>query len=116
MHELSVVLKIVDTASKYAAANDGSKVSEIYMEIGILNEIVESMLFDAFQYASRGTICEGAELVVRWIPITLQCKKCGKKVNVSIDCEEAVCPVCGSEELSFISGNEFIIDHIGITS
>ena len=116
MHELSVVKEVIRTANEYADKNEANKVDEIFLRIGVLNRVIEPVLFKAFQYASKGTKCEGAELSVAFIPLTLKCESCEAKFNVSVDkAYSAECPKCGGKNNKYVSGREFVIDYLKVT-
>lgn len=116
MHELTVVRQIISMAEESAVKNSAEKVEEIYLRIGVLNNIIESFLFKAFEFARRGTKCENAELCVSFFPAKLGCSNCGEQFNVQAEqLYTATCPKCGCKENKYISGREFYIDFIKVS-
>ncbi len=118
MHELSLTKSILDTALKYAEKTDSRKVVTIVLRLGILRDIKKKWIQHYFNYISKGTIAEGAEILVMVNPIVCRCPDCGKEFEIVEDRlagEEILCPGCSSQNYTLISGREFSIEGIEVT-
>lgn len=67
-----------------------------------------------FDYLSSGTIAEGGKIIINLIPAKLECLECKCTFEADIRQKKLPCPNCGSNNNKLISGNEFLIDSIGV--
>jgi hydrogenase nickel incorporation protein HypA/HybF len=74
VHELSIAHALARLADERAA---GAPVLELTVEVGELAGVVPDSLRFAWEVATAGTSCEGAELVVRPVPVVVHCTACG---------------------------------------
>ncbi len=104
MHELSLCQSLIEIIEDNARTNDISKVRSVTLEIGLLGHVEpESMLF-CFDALSRGTIAEGARLVIERMPGAGWCPDCEKTVALAE--RHGACPGCGSYRVRMTSGDE----------
>ncbi len=92
MHELPVVLGLLDTAQRAAKENHLDRVTRIRLRIGELSDLVEDCVQIYFDSASEGTVCEGAQLEFVREPARLRCTACGHEF---LHGAAFSCPVCG---------------------
>lgn len=116
MHELSLTKNVVQMVTKYAKENQAIRVHCVYMDIGEMRDVVEDLMQQCFQYLCRGTIVEGARLVINFVPFQIKCEKCG---NISLTEKKAIwgkieCPNCHSSNVSPYTGQEFTVRNIEI--
>jgi len=104
MHELSIVMGIVDIAESETAKADADSVNSITLEIGTLSGIVMEALDFAWQSAIKGTVLEKAELVIKHVKAVARCKECGHEFEVETLYQE--CPLCKSYFTDIIKGKE----------
>ena len=105
---------ILDTVKNYKFKNI-KRVSKINLEIGELTFINVEQLKFAFQVISRSTICEGAEIEVKFIKPSVICNNCGYKGTLDVvDDLLITCPKCGSLSLRIEKGKEFNIKNITV--
>ena len=117
MHELSLTKGILDTALRYAEKTDSRKIVTIALRLGILRDIKKEWVQHYFNYLSRGTIAEGAEIMIMLNPIVCVCRDCGKEFEVNgnyLDTEEILCPNCSTQNYTLVSGTEFLIEGIEV--
>ncbi len=76
MHELSIVLSILEVAEEEASKHDGQRVEAIYLQVGALAGIVNEALLSAFELATEQTAFEGSRLVIEQVPVAIFCAKC----------------------------------------
>jgi hydrogenase nickel incorporation protein HypA/HybF len=65
MHELQVTQSILATVLVYARQNNVERVLRIHLTIGVLNDYQSEWIQRYFDYLSRGSLAEGAEIAVR---------------------------------------------------
>lgn len=104
MHELSIVMNIVDIAEDETAKAEASSVTSITLEIGTLSGIVMEALEFAWQSAIKGTVLENAELKVHTIEGVAKCRTCGEEFSAKTLYQE--CPQCKGYFTDIIKGKE----------
>ncbi|HIQ39102.1 MAG TPA: hydrogenase maturation nickel metallochaperone HypA [Methanothermococcus okinawensis] len=118
MHELSYATSmlntILDTVKNYNFKNV-KRVSKINLEIGELTFINVEQLKFAFEVISKSTICEGAEIEVKFIKPYIICNHCGYRGELDVVDDFIVsCPKCCSLSLKIEGGREFNIKNITV--
>jgi hydrogenase nickel incorporation protein HypA/HybF len=112
MHELSVIQDVVKIVLSYAEKNGVHKVLNVSLKVGELRDVVDEWMQRFFDYTSKGTIAEGAQLKIERVPVVFQCN-CGETFSVNIkEKREIACPQCKGGNVTLIAGREFEI--IGI--
>ncbi len=110
MHELPITESILKVVLTHAEKNDVRQVLTIHLRIGRLSDLEDEWLQRYFDYLSKGTVAEGAQLKIERTPITLQCNLCGATYPVEIaNMSESACPACGQKDSKLISGREYYI-------
>lgn len=104
MHELSIVMNILEIVEESAAKNGAVTVSEIEMDIGELAGIE----FDAFDFAvenaPKSDLLKDALFRVHRIKPVARCNDCLKEFPASGYSDP--CPFCKSFRTEIIKGNE----------
>lgn len=77
MHEVSVMSSILDSVLEELKKYRVEKVEAVYLTIGELTFLGEDQLRFAFEVLTKGTILEGAELVVDREAVEVRCRGCG---------------------------------------
>ena len=112
MHEMGVTQHVVNIVLRHAEMSGARRVVTVSLRIGELRDVIPEWMQRFFDYLSRGTIAEGATLVIDRSPITFACN-CGKSFTVSIkgirEKTDVKCPCCGGEKITLSSGREFDI-------
>ncbi len=102
MHEMAIVESIMDILDQQVKIHNAKKIIAINLEFGTLTGVLPSAVEFAFEVLSKGTMAEGASLVVVIIPVKIRCGKCGSE---SILDEFAyVCPKCSSDIIEIVEG------------
>ncbi len=104
MHEMSIVMSIVNIAEKEAQKAHVSQFAAIDMEIGTLAGIEFDALDFVWQAAVEGTVLENAEKRIRKIPARARCGDCDKVYPLDYIYDN--CPDCGSFLKIIIQGKE----------
>jgi len=112
MHELAITENILEVAKTHAAPAGARKVLSLTLSIGQLSGFVEESVRFCWELLTQGTICEGANLIIRQIPAELHCLECGEKFGLTH--ELIPCPVCASARIRIAGGEEMQIDSIEI--
>lgn len=110
MHELPVVLSLLDTVQKEAAQHHFRRITDIYCSVGELSGYVDECISMYFESSSEGSAAEGARLHFRSDPAVFECTSCGYRFphDGSFDC-----PKCGAPaKLVKGTGTGFTIDRI----
>ncbi|HEX2980856.1 MAG TPA: hydrogenase maturation nickel metallochaperone HypA [Anaerolineaceae bacterium] len=114
MHELAVTESILEIALKHAELAKAKRVTDIHLVIGRLSSIVDDSVQFYWDMISENTICSGAKLHFTRVPAQLLCLDCGKEYTLTG--ELTGCPNCQSARIKVVSGEEFRMDSIEVTS
>ena len=110
MHEMSIVSNIMNIALKSAEENALTRINRIKIQIGGQRHLAPGLMEYAFTFFSKGTIADGADLIVEKVPIIMTCIECLNQFTVNDT--TYICPECGSVNLHMDSGRELIIESI----
>lgn len=112
MHELSIVLNIVDIVEQEALKAGAGSVSAIELDIGKLSTI-EPVAFEfAWKHGIRESVLEGANLTINYIPGRGICRDCN--TNFEMNALFDPCPDCGSFLSEITDGEQMSIKSIRI--
>ena len=117
MHELGLTQNILNTALKYAQKTDSQKVVTIVLRLGVLRDIKQEWITHYFRYISKGTIAEGAEILVIPDPIICRCQNCRQDFEIDHNQyagDDILCPHCSQKNYTLISGTKFQIEGIEV--
>lgn len=112
MHELSVTENILNISLDHARKAGASRVTDIYLVVGKLSSLVDDSVQFYWDMISEGTLCEGAALHFQRLPARIYCIHCSTESDLNN--ELAPCPICGSDQIQIISGEQFYLDSIEI--
>lgn len=110
MHEMSIVQSMLDIALKAGKDAGAKRVKEIRVMMGEYSDVVPVVMREYFAVAAQGTMCEGAEIKITRIPVTMRCRECGWQGGV--DKRRIRCGGCGGMSLSLVSGREFYVESL----
>lgn len=115
MHELQVTERILDIALKHAAGHNVSKIVRIGLKIGELSDLEDEWIQRYFDYLSRGTLAENAQLVIERAPIVLGCESCGSSFEIRKEqLGSPECPECAETSCRLVSGREYLVKNIEV--
>lgn len=112
MHEMAVTQSILDIVVKHAELAGASKIRQINLVIGELSGIMDDSVQFYFDFLSKSTMAEGAQLTFDRRPAVYRCRECG--LTYHPDGFDWVCPACGSLAFEVLSGREFQIESIEV--
>ncbi len=107
MHELSIVMNIVETAEEKVREKHANSVESIDLVIGDLAGVDSQALDYAWDSAVKNTVLQAAKRNIIHLPAMARCLEC--------DCEFEMkelydqCPLCGEPLLQIIQGKELQI-------
>lgn len=107
MHELSIVVNILDTVEEKAQSLNAKIVYEIEMEIGELSGIEFDALDFAIENAPKNDILKDVKFQIKRIKPIARCSSCSFEFETSE--YSNVCPKCNSVKTEIITGNELKI-------
>lgn len=68
MHELGVVIKVVETVEEFARRNGVTRIEALVLQIGEFSSMVPMYIEDCFPAAADGTILRNAKLRIEIQP------------------------------------------------
>ena len=115
MHETGVCRDIVETVEAFALRGHAKRVASVRLVLGEAHDVVPQILTGAFEWMARGTVAEGAQLVIERVPFTVACQRCGEVWHPDAH-ERAtwVCPACHERDYRLNTGREFSIESIEV--
>jgi len=112
MHEMSLAEGVLQLVEDAARAQDFSRVTAVWLEIGELSGVeVEAMRF-CFDAVMRDSIAEGARLEIIATPGSGWCMQCSKTVPMREVFGE--CPDCGSHQMQVSGGTEMRVKELEV--
>ncbi len=115
MHELQITERILDIVLKHAVGQDVNRIVRIHLRIGALSDLEDEWIQHYFNYLSRGTVAESAELAIRRVPAVLRCQSCACSFDVEREqLGNAPCPDCGESGVELVSGREYLIENMEV--
>ena len=107
MHELSIVLSIVDTAEEKVRENNAQYVERIELVIGALAGVDSHALDFAWEVGVKDTVLQAAIREINLIPGKAKCLACAVEFEINEIFEP--CPICGDHLIQIIGGKELQI-------
>jgi len=107
MHELGLTKELVDIVDARAREAGAVKIKSIMLTIGAFSGVEADAVSFCFEVVAKGTLAEGAELVIERVPLKVDCAGCGR-TSVNED-NFPICPLCGGTNVVITSGREFVI-------
>lgn len=113
MHELGIVMQVIDQVEKAAEENRVSKVLKLRMEVGEVSSVVPELFTDCFQWAKKKTVhMQEAELDMVILEAISYCQDCKQTYKTTAYARQ--CPHCGSGSTYLVTGNEINIKDIEV--
>lgn len=104
MHEATIASGLLGTVLRAAADAGAKKISVVKIAVGRLRAVEVALLESCFEFMAENTICEGARLISRIVPVTARCRDCG--VTSTIPSFHFRCDGCASGRLDILTGRE----------
>lgn len=106
MHELSLLENVREILEDHALSQKFSKVIKVTLEIGKLSCIEPEALRFGFDVVMKGSLADGAELIITDLEGLGYCQQCGQ--NTTMDALYDPCGHCG-RPLKVVQGMEMKI-------
>lgn len=113
MHELSIVMSVVDSVTESLASYPGARVKQVRLRVGVLSTVVEDSLQFCYGIATEGTPLAGSTLVVKLLPVVMHCAPCDADVELD-SLQSFRCPRCHQPVGDLRQGRELEIESIEI--
>ena len=114
MHEYHIVEGVVKQILEKAKSHNAKKITSVTLVLGELSGLKEESIRVYFDSLSKGTLLEGAELIIKPARSKLKCKDCGEIFEHQET--DFNCPKCRGLGVLMSPGKEFYIDNIEVES
>jgi hydrogenase nickel incorporation protein HypA/HybF len=110
MHEMSIAESVLAIVADTARRGGLAHVSAVRLEIGALAAVETRSLRFCFDSVTRGSVAEGARLVIDELPGAAWCFGCSAPVAIAARTDD--CPQCGGARLQVTGGTEMRVKDI----
>ena len=107
MHEISLLENVREILESHAQSQNFTKVSRVTLEIGKLSCVEPEALRFGFDVVMKGSLADGAELVITEASGIGRCRQCGRQSVIETLYDP--CAVCGCPYVDVIQGAEMKI-------
>lgn len=109
VHELSLTQGVVEICEQNAG---GRRVTEVIVEIGSLSGVEPEAMAFCFEACTRGTLLDGARLVIERVAALARCAGCGAESSPGSHFDP--CPSCGGYHLHLLAGEEMRVKELEV--
>jgi len=109
MHESAIAMAIVEQAVQAAQAHGAGRITEIEVEVGLLQQVVPEALQTAFAFAAADTPAQGAALRLKECRPSAQCRACGHRFEPTLEAFSFLCPACNQADVEIVAGNDITL-------
>jgi hydrogenase nickel incorporation protein HypA/HybF len=109
MHEAMVAENVIESILDAVKGRNG-KVIRVVISCGQTNAVNDDAMQFAFAAAAQDTICKGATLEIKHIPLRSLCRKCG--LEFDLDFYNPHCPDCGESDFSIGRDSGLLLEEI----
>jgi len=113
MHELSIIVSIVDIATAEVKKAGAQRVDIIELEIGELAGVEWPALEFAWDLGVQQSVLQGAEWHVDRIPGEARCLECENRFTIKERYDP--CPACGSYVNEILKGKELRVKTLTVS-
>lgn len=113
MHELGIVMQVIDQVEQVAAESGVNQVLKLNMEVGEVSSVVPALFTDCFEWAKKKTTyLRDAQLELVILEGISYCQDCRETYRTTAYAKQ--CPYCGSFHTYLVTGNEVNIKDIEV--
>ena len=113
MHELGIVVHVINQIEELAKKNNVQKVVELTLEVGEVSGVVKEYFVDAFNWAIKKTEymkeCKLNYITIQGISYCEDCKKTYPTVEYGKEC-----PYCHSPQTYLVTGKDVMIKNVKV--
>lgn len=113
MHEITMVTSLFEIINAEVERQDIETISRVHLKMGELAALEPMTLTSCFELLAEGTAAQGAELVIKTLPLTGSCAGCGSRFRILK--YRFNCPDCGSDTVELVGGKELYLDSLEVT-
>ena len=113
MHEVGIVLQLLDNVLSTAQAHHQTRVLDVYVQVGQLRAIEPDVMNFCWQTICQGSIAEGAKLHIETLSAKGYCEDC-EKVFDATDLI-FICSDCGGHRVKTQQGHELLLERVVMT-
>ncbi len=115
MHELGIVVHVIEQVEKVAEENNVEKVARLSLEVGEVSSVVPDLFRDCFEWSKKKTkYLQDCELELIILEGLSYCQDCGETYKTTEYAKK--CPHCDSYNTYLVTGNEINIKDIQVVS
>ncbi|MDA8149667.1 MAG: hydrogenase maturation nickel metallochaperone HypA [Nitrospiraceae bacterium] len=107
MHELSLATSLLELLEERALLDAFNRVQKIVLKVGELSGVSIPALRQGFEFATKGTLAEGAKMDIIEPPGSGWCFTCERTVPLRDPFRS--CPYCGKSAVTPTGGMEFMV-------
>ncbi len=113
MHELGIVMQVVNQVEAVAKENEVKEVVKLTLEVGEVSSVVPALFRDCFEWAKKRTEkLNNCELDLVVLEAISYCRSCDRTYSTTEYAKK--CPHCGSDDTYLVTGNEIRIKDIEV--
>ena len=105
MHELSIVLSIIDEIGEQSEARDLHGVEVVHLKVGVFSGVDPNALLFAWELACEGTPFAQSRLDIETVPLVIHCTVCGQD-RTPPSLYQLCCPQCETPSHTVVTGRE----------
>jgi hydrogenase nickel incorporation protein HypA/HybF len=105
MHELSIVLSIIDEIGVESEARDLRDIEVVHLKVGVFSGVDPNALLFAWELASEGTPFERSRLDIEIVPLVIHCAVCLQD-RMPPSLYQLCCPECKTPSDTIVTGRE----------
>ena len=112
MHELSIVMSIVDIADEEVKRHNAHHVDSIELEIGVMAGVEFDALNFVWDAAVRNSVLDGASRHIDVVEAKARCMECG--CVFVVDDRFQACPLCHDYLTELLQGKELKVKSLSL--
>jgi hydrogenase nickel incorporation protein HypA/HybF len=112
MHEVSLIENVLAIVLDERRRQEFSRVRTIRLQVGALGHAEPGALQFCFDAVTKGTIADGARLLIDLIPGEGCCSACRQFVAMAD--RFAICPLCGNSNVLMTAGGELRVAELEV--
>ena len=105
MHELSIILSIIDEIGNESEARGLHDVEVVHLKVGVYSGVDRDALLFVWELACEGTPLEHSRLDIETVPLVVHCAVCRQDRTVP-SLYQLCCPDCETPSDCIVTGRE----------
>ena len=114
MHELPITESLLDLVLENAARADAASVTDVCVVLGELSGFSAECIQSYWEPMARGTVAEGARLHFEHVPLSFECRDCGRRFEP--EGASFACVHCGGSRVRVAGGQDLRLASIDVVS